>query len=135
LDIHESENRYAHMRRAQVILAASGTATLETALLGTPTVVAYKLSALTFFLAKRFVKVPFVSLSNLVLNRQVFPELLQDRATGQEVAAKALEWLQNPGKLAATRQELAPLNELLGPPGAPERAANIILSSLGSYPE
>lgn len=135
LDIHESENRYAHMRRAQVILAASGTATLETALLGTPTVVAYRLSALTFFLAKRFVKVPFVSLSNLVLNREVFPELLQDRATGPQVAAKALEWLENPEKLNATRLELAPLHELLGPPGAPQRAAKIILSSLAHKPE
>jgi len=130
LEIMDSGDRYEHMRRAQVILAASGTATLETALLGTPTVVAYKLSALTFFLAKRFVKVPFVSLPNLILKREVFPELLQDKATGPEIAAKALAWLEDPEKMQATRKELAPLHELLGPPGAPDRAAGIIVTRM-----
>lgn len=130
LEIQDSAERYEHMRRAEVILAASGTVTLECALLKTPTVVVYKLSGLTFALAKRFVKVPFVSLPNLILEQQVFPELLQERANGTEIANHAMDWLENPGKAEQVRQKLEPLRDLLGPPGAPERAAGIILSRM-----
>jgi lipid-A-disaccharide synthase len=130
LEVADAENRYEHMAGAEIILAASGTATLECALLKTPTVVAYRLSGLTFALARRFVKVPFVSLPNLILGREVFPELLQDRATGPEVAAKALDWLEHPEKIENVRARLEPLREMLGPPGAPQRAAEIIISRM-----
>lgn len=136
LEIRGPENRYADMRSCSVLLAASGTVTLESALLGVPTVVAYKLSALTFALAKRFVKVRYVSLPNLILTwdkpgaRPVFPELLQHDATGEKVARAALAWLDDPGAMASVRSDLAGLARLLGPPGAPDRAARIILDGL-----
>ena len=72
--------------RAAVI--ASGTATVEAALMGTPFVAVYRLSALTFFAARRLVKVPFVAMPNLIAGRQVVPELLQENFTPQNVAAE-----------------------------------------------
>jgi lipid-A-disaccharide synthase len=127
LEVIGGEERYARMRECGLILAASGTVSMESALLGTPMVVAYRLSALTYFLAKRLVRVPFVSLPNIILGRAVFPELLQDEATADKVAAAAREWLGDPERLAAVRRELLPLKELCGPPGAVQRAAAIVL--------
>ena len=118
------------MRSCAALLAASGTVTLESALLGVPTVVAYRLSALTFALAKRFVKVPYVSLPNIILDRAVFPELLQSEATAANVSRAAMAWLQDPAAMSAVRSELAALPGLLGPAGAPDRAAGIILDRL-----
>ncbi len=136
LEILAPENRYAAMRSCAVLLAASGTVTLESALLGVPTVVAYKLSALTFALARRFVRVPFVSLPNLILRWDnpgaggVFPELLQDQATGENVAEAAMVWLDDPAAMAAVRAELAALPGMLGPAGATDRAAGIVLEGI-----
>ena len=72
--------------RAAVI--ASGTATVEAALMGTPFVAVYRLSSLTFFAARRLVKVPFVAMPNLIAGRQIVPELLQEKFTPQSVAAE-----------------------------------------------
>lgn len=124
------EQRYAGMRRCQVLLAASGTVTLEAALVGAPTVVAYQLSKLTFALARRIIKVPYISLPNLILHEAAFPELLQDQATAKPMAEAAWRWLSNPGAEAATRGALARLREKMGPPGAARRAAAAILDDL-----
>jgi len=129
-EIIPPQERYLGMRRCQALIAASGTVTLEAALLGTPTVVAYRLSRLTFALARRVVKVPFISLPNLIMNSRVFPELLQDWATGECMADEALHWLADESAETATRNELAALRRLMGPPGAPLRAARFILNDL-----
>lgn len=125
------ENRYERMRACNLLIAASGTATFEAALLGTPTIVAYKLSALTFALARRFVRVKFISLSNLILDEPIFPELLQAEADGPSLARQASAWLESPNTLADIRAKLAPLHALLGRRGAPLRAAQTIARELG----
>ena len=83
----EPEDRYEAMRRASFLIAASGTVSLESALIGTPTVVAYRLSKLTFALARRVIDVKYISLPNLILDEQVFPELLQEQAGADTIAA------------------------------------------------
>ncbi|MFV0421370.1 lipid-A-disaccharide synthase [Oleidesulfovibrio sp.] len=130
LTIHAPDNRYKFMRECNMLLAASGTVTLESALLGTPTLVAYKVSPLSFAIGKRLVKVKFASLPNLIMQREVFPELLQQNADGDVLAARALDWLDNPDKLHSVRADLAVIRSMLGAPGAPSRAADIILQSL-----
>lgn len=131
-EIVPPSDRYVHMRRAQAIIAASGTVALETALIGTPTVVAYKLSPLTYALGKRVVNVDFVSLPNLILGKQVFPELLQENANADNIAAYASMWLTNPEAENQARGQLDDLAEKVGAPGAPARAAAIIFSDLKS---
>ncbi|WP_027180145.1 lipid-A-disaccharide synthase [Maridesulfovibrio bastinii] len=130
LEIVEPENRYEMMRSSSFLLAASGTATLESALIGTPTVIAYKMSAITGSLAKKFLKVKYVSLCNLILNREVLPELLQDNCTVKKIHAQAEEWVAQPEKTKKTRTDLKIMREKVGSPGAASRAAKIIMQDL-----
>ncbi len=132
MTIVEPSDRYRAMRRASLLVAASGTVTLESALIGTPTVVCYRLSNLTFALARRIIDVKYVSLPNLILDEAVFPELLQDDARAPGITAKALEWLDEPARLDRVRARLADLRSRMGEPGAPGRAAAIILDDLAA---
>lgn len=86
------------MQASDLVLLASGTATLEALLLKRPMVVCYRLSAITWALAKRLVKVPFISLPNLLAGRELVPELLQDQVTAPIVSAEVLAWLDDPAR-------------------------------------
>ena len=132
LTIYEPEDRYRMMRTSRVLLAASGTVTLEAALIGTPTVVAYKLSALSFAIGKMVVQVKYASLPNLIMDREVFPEMLQDNAAAPFLAARLRPWLAEDSALAEARADLAGLRHKVGGPGAADRAAAIILNDIAS---
>lgn len=130
VEIVEPDDRYRLMRASRVLLAASGTVTLEAALIGTPTVVAYRLSALSYTIGKLVIQVKWASLANLIMGREVFPELLQDKATAQYFAARLRGWIADEKALEAARADLAGLRERVGGPGAAGRAADIILNDL-----
>ena len=122
-------DRYAHLAAASAALVASGTATLECALLDVPMVVAYRLHPLTYAVARRLVQLPHVSLVNLVAGRAVVPELLQEACSAAALAAAAAPLLDEGG--GEQRQELARVRSLLGPPGASRRAAAAVARQLG----
>ncbi|MFW6324890.1 MAG: lipid-A-disaccharide synthase, partial [Desulfovibrionales bacterium] len=128
LTIRPHEDRYEVIRSCTAVMAASGTVTLETGLLEVPTAVAYRFSPLTAAIARRLIKVPYASLTNLVLGKEVFPELLQEKATPRKIAGSVMGWISSPESREQTVQELKRLPELLGPPGAVHRAADIILA-------
>lgn len=130
LTIHPPADRYAFMRSCNMLIAASGTVTLESALIGTPTLVTYKVSRLSAAIGRRVLKVPYISLPNLIMEREVFPELLQENADGAVIARHALEWLINDNALPSIRAELSTLRTMLGKPGAPARAASVIMNDL-----
>jgi lipid-A-disaccharide synthase len=132
VEICQPEERYRLMRRSRALLAASGTVTLEAALIGTPTVVAYRLSALSYAIGKAVVQVKWASLANLIMGREVLPELLQHRANAAEFVERLRPWLMGDAANAAARAELHGLRERLGGPGAAERAAGIILGDLAA---
>jgi lipid-A-disaccharide synthase len=90
------------MAACDVVLLASGTATLEALMLKRPMVVAYRLARLTYWLAKRLVKVPYFALPNLLAGRRLIPEFIQDEATPEALGAALLQCIDD----AATRQEL-----------------------------
>lgn len=90
------------MSAADVIVLASGTATLEALLLKKPMVVAYRLHWLTWLIARWLVKIPFVSLPNLLAGRRLVPELLQNQATPENLARETAEWLNSPDKVRTT---------------------------------
>jgi lipid-A-disaccharide synthase len=121
---------YAARAYADAALVCSGTATLETALLGTPFAIIYKLSPLTYFAAKRFVKIPFFGLANVVAGHQVAPELLQGEVNAQRLGQE-LARLLDPEVAAPMREELAKIRSHLGRPGAAGRVADHLLSRLG----
>ena len=118
--------------RAQMdfLLACSGTATLENALLGVPMVVAYKLFWPTYQIAKMVIKVPYISLVNLLSKKPLVKELIQHDATSRALAAETMAMFQNPAKLAQMRDELLQLRASLGEPGVAKRAAAEILNDL-----
>ncbi len=117
---------------ADVSLSSSGTATLESAVLGTPVVVMYRLSRATFLLAKRLVRLPYFSLVNIVAGKEVVPELIQHEVNGERIAEEVRK-LVAPETYARTCAELAAVREKLGTPGASRRAAEEItrLTAMG----
>ncbi len=130
----ESENRYRFMRTCQCILAASGTATLETGLAGVPTLVAYKVSPLSYWIGKCVLHVPWISLTNLILNREVFPEHLEKEAEPEALAYRLERWLSHPEELSAIRRDLEELRRLCGEAGSARRAAQALISELKNLP-
>jgi lipid-A-disaccharide synthase len=110
---------------ADAALSSSGTATLECAVLGTPVVVMYRLSPMTYRLAKWLVRLPHFSLVNIVAGKEVVPELLQHDVTGPKIAAAMRTLLAD---RANVRRELAAVRAKLGTPGASRRAAEAIMS-------
>jgi lipid-A-disaccharide synthase len=122
--------RYAMLRSCFAAMAASGTVTLESGLLGTPAIVAYRFSKLTAAIGRLLIKVKYASLTNLILDEEVFPEFLLDKASPEPIAERIDLWLSNPAELEATIDRLRTLSKLLGPPGAVGRAAEAVLDHL-----
>lgn len=120
------------MRAADVLLVSSGTATLEAALLGTPMVVCYRLSRLTEAMVRALVRVPWISLVNIVLGRAVVTELYQRRLTPERLAAEALALLAEPGARDLQRRAFAELAGALGEAGVGTRAAREVLAVVGA---
>ncbi|PWU25670.1 MAG: lipid-A-disaccharide synthase [Candidatus Rokuibacteriota bacterium] len=122
---------YEVMAGADVIVTASGTATLETALLGTPMVVCYRVSRVTEIIVRLLVRVDWCSLPNLVAGRAIVPEILQDDVTGERLAAETWKLLNDPVASTAQRAAFKDLRARLGEPGVARRAARAVLEVAG----
>lgn len=116
---------------ADVVAAVSGTVTLEAALAGVPTVLVYRMSALTFAIARRVVTVPHAGLANLIAGTEIMPELLQDRATPEQVSETVCTLLQDHERRARHHHALGEVRAALGEPGVAQRTASLALSMLG----
>src|SRR5215471_7714502 len=115
------------MAHADLALAASGTVTVEAALLGTPMVAFYKVTAASWLAGKFLVDVPFYSMVNLIAGRAVVPELMQSQMTGENLAREVRRLLDDPAARAEMKQGLADVRDkLAGRNGAPQRAADAI---------
>jgi lipid-A-disaccharide synthase len=117
------------MRAADLLLATSGTATLEAALLGTPMIVGYRPSRATELVGRLLIRIPWISLANITVGRTVVPELISRDATGERFAAEALRLLGDPAALAAQRSAFDELTGTLGSRGVGERAARCVLAT------
>ena len=118
---------YEVMAASDLLLVASGTATLEAAWFGTPMVIFYRLSRLSTLLGRMLLTVRHVGLPNLLAGQEIAPELLDKAATGERVAEVALNLLHDPAALQAQRDQLIKLRPLIGEPGVADRAAMRIL--------
>jgi lipid-A-disaccharide synthase len=121
------ENRYDLMAACDAVMAASGTVSLELAILDVPMVISYRVSPLTYFLGRRLIKVQYASLVNLVAGREVVPELLQDEAMPENIAAATVGLVADQTARAAMLAGLAEVRERLGGAGASSRAARLAL--------
>jgi lipid-A-disaccharide synthase len=123
---------HAVMGAAGLGLVASGTATVEAALLGLPMLVVYRLSPLTYALGRPLMLVRDFAMVNLIAGRRVVPELIQGDFTPERVASEAIALLDDPGRIAEMRTGLAEVRLRLGAPGASSRAAGAVLEVLNA---
>jgi lipid-A-disaccharide synthase len=121
---------YDALAAADCAIVASGTATVESALLGTPMVVVYRVSPTSAFVLKRMVRSPFIAMVNLIAGRRVVPELIQDQFTSAAVEEEVRKLLESPAARDEMKAGLAEVRTKLGPGGAIERAADIFAGML-----
>jgi lipid-A-disaccharide synthase len=114
---------YDLMQYADAIVVASGTATLETGWFGTPMVIVYKTSAISYMIGRMLVDLPYIGLVNIVAGRKVVPELLQGAMTVDAVVAAVRPYLEDQARADAVRKELSVIRTSLGGPGASDRVA------------
>jgi len=127
-----SSGKHALLSSADLAFVASGTATLEGALCGTPMIVVYRTSRASFAVGKRLVRVPWISLVNILAGEEVVPELLQGDVDAATLEKEGEELLESPERLLRMRFELERVARQLGPPGASDRAAQALLESIGA---
>lgn len=118
---------YEVMNASDFLLVTSGTATLESALIGTPMVIVYRLSWISYFLGRLLVDIPYFGLANFAAGYKIVPELLQHEVTGPNMAQVALSYLDSPPKMELMQRELKKARERLGTPGAARRAALVVI--------
>ncbi len=121
---------YDVMNISDLLVAASGTATLEGAILGTPMVIIYKVSSLSYWIGRALIRVDHIGLINLVAGKRLVPELIQKDANPGRIAEEALRILKDPALRRQMRESMAGARKRLGEPGAAERASRIVYSFL-----
>ena len=117
------KDRFTAIADSHLAICASGTATLEVGLLGTPMVMVYRLSPSTYLLGRALVRLPHIALVNLVLERRAVPELLQKEASAETIAETAAAILTDRDRIRSMKRDLAELRGRLGESGASRRAA------------
>ncbi|OPY85378.1 MAG: Lipid-A-disaccharide synthase [Smithella sp. PtaU1.Bin162] len=125
-----SGNTYDVISCADLAIVASGTATLETALLGIPMIIIYKISPFSYFVGKLAVSVKNIGLVNIIAGKTIVPELIQDKADAGHIAREALAILENSARRREIISELAKIRAKLGKPGAAIRAAKLACDML-----
>ncbi|MBI3249261.1 MAG: lipid-A-disaccharide synthase [Deltaproteobacteria bacterium] len=123
---------YNIVHAADFAMVASGTATLETALLERPMVIVYRLAPVTYALARLIVRVPFIGMPNLIAERRVVPELVQRQVTPERIATEVRRLLDDPQAYRVTQEGLREVRRRLGSGGAAERAAQLALDMLAA---
>lgn len=121
---------YSLLEKASAALVTSGTATLETALYGVPEVVCYKGSSISFQIAKWLIKVKYISLVNLIMDKEVVKELIQEEMNAANIENELKELLKNNQRISEIKKEYVLLRENLGNNGASQRTAKIIIDFL-----
>lgn len=121
-------------QKSRILVAASGTVTLEAALYGIPAVIVYKVSPLSYWLGKRLIKVNFIGLVNLIAQKELLPELIQHEASPENIARTVSGMLNDPERFGRIREELRDVRAQLGGSGASHRVAEIALNLAGLDP-
>lgn len=122
---------YDAVNASDAAVVSSGTATLETGCLGAPLVIIYRVSPLTYLIARRLVTIRNIGLINIVAGETLAPEFVQRQARPGAIAGEVVRFLTDSQLSTTVREKLSGVREKLGPPGAPERAARVILDVLG----
>ena len=120
---------YGAIRACDLILTASGTVTLEAAILETPMIVFYRLSGLSRHIGKMLIRAKFAGLPNLIAGKAICPEFVREGPSGPALAECAIMLLTNPALLDEQRRGLRSIRDLLGAPGVSDRVARLVLDT------
>ena len=131
ITVIENEDSHQLLAASDLLLTASGTATLEAAILGIPMAVIYKLNIITWMLSKAMVKIRYISLPNIILDKAVVPEFIQSHAKPDRIVEYIQKMIDNSELRESTGLELSSIKDVLGEPGASDRAAEKILNYEG----
>ena len=123
---------YEAIDSSYLVMVASGTATLETALLSTPMVIIYKMAPLSYLVGRKLVKVDYIGMANIIAGRKIVPELIQSEATAERIASEVARMLEDSLYYQGICEELTSIKEKLGEPGASKRTAQIALEVLNN---
>ncbi|MFQ5681059.1 MAG: lipid-A-disaccharide synthase [Candidatus Omnitrophota bacterium] len=123
-----TEKTYDGLNICDFAIVASGTATLDTAIMQRPFVITYRISTISYFVLKSLIKIKSIGLVNIVAQKRIIPELLQKNAHPQKIAREVLGIWRNPKRMAEIKQDLARIKSLLTPYGASQAAAKETLS-------
>ena len=124
------ENRYEALNAADLVWTASGTATLETALLLKPMIIVYRLAWVTYWIARLLVRVEHVGMANLIAGERVVPELIQGDFTPERIVRESQRILDNPEARSLIVQKLSQVKDKLGSSGAAGRVAELALGMM-----
>ncbi len=127
------KDRYSVINSCDACMVASGTATLETAILQKPMVVVYKTSFITWIIAKLLIKIPNIGMVNVVAGKRIVPECVQFSAIGEKIAKAIRPYITNKAIISQTKKELKKVKALLGKGGASINAAKIIVKIITEY--
>ncbi len=128
----QPENRHQYLKKSLMAMAASGTITLECAILEVPAIVAYKLSWTSYLMGRLLIDVPFISMPNLILGRAVYPEFIQQQAGAGNICREALRLLSQPDEREQMCAQLQKIKSLLGEKKATPACARLILETMNS---
>lgn len=121
---------YDVIKSCDAVVAASGTVTLEIALSGVPHLIAYKVAPLSYYILKKLVKIPYVGLCNIVTGKNVVTELIQEDATTVRLEQLLMDFLTHPQRVQKAEKVRQQVLEALGPPGAADNTAQLIIKLL-----
>lgn len=116
--------------RCHLVVAASGTVTLEAAIAGIPGVVIYRVSPISYWLGKALVQVEYICLANLIANKPIYTELIQSKASGRGIADEVTAIIDDSDKRDRMKRDLLAVRDALGSPGASQRVADIALNMI-----
>ncbi|MEZ4305647.1 MAG: lipid-A-disaccharide synthase [Nitrospirales bacterium] len=118
------------MAASDLLFVASGTATLQAAVIGTPMFILYRVSWLTYVIARQVIKIPYIGLANIVAGRLIAPEFIQEEMTVKRLVPEAIRLLRDPQLLQHMRDQFQDVRAALGKPGASRRAAECVLTEV-----
>lgn len=129
IKIADSSQVYNLMNVCDLMIVASGTATLEAAYMLAPMIVIYKMSTISWMIMKTLVRLKTSALPNIIAGKMIVPELLQDKAEPRAISQIAIKMMKNPQELESQKAQLRKVRQQLGQPGAVERTARLVLRS------
>jgi lipid-A-disaccharide synthase len=124
---------YNVMKVSDIIVTASGTATVEAAIMNVPMVVVYRVSLLSYFVAKMLVRVDHIGMVNLIAGERVVPELIQDEATPERIAHECLRIIKDQSLAISIKNRLKTVRDRLGSGGASKKAALLAYGLIGRH--